>query len=322
MTQVRKFGRKSKHNNLILYIAILALVLIFSVTTKNFFSGTNLKAILQSMATLSVLAFGETFILSIGETDISNGAMLSLSPVIFAALYMRDVPFLPALILGILATLALGLLNALVIVKAGLPSFIGTLGVSGVAMGLTRIIANNKPILMEHQGMLKVFGGETAGIPNAVLWMAAMLLIGDFIIRRTRFGRNLLCIGDNREAAMIYGIRINRHVILAFLLDAVFVTTAGFMECCRSTYVTAGVGEALVLNSIVASVIGGTAVSGGRANMIGTFMGALFITIVANGLFMFAISPYLTNIIVGLVIIVVLTGNALMSNREQELKRT
>ena len=78
----------------------------------------------------------------------------------------------------------------------------------------------------------------------------------------------------------------------------------------------------MVLNSIVASVIGGTAVSGGRANMIGTFMGALFITIVANGLFMFAISPYLTNIIVGLVIIVVLTGNALMSNREQELKRT
>lgn len=322
MTQARITGRKTRRNNWILYLAILILVLIFSLTTKNFFSVNNFKAILQSMATLSVLAFGETFILSLGETDISNGAMLSLSPVIFAALFMRQIPFPAALVISILGTLSLGLLNAVVIVKAGLPSFIGTLGVSGVAMGLTRIITNNKPLLMEHSGMLNLFGGEIFGIPCTVIWMAVMLLLGDFIISRTRFGRNLLCIGDNREAAAIYGISVNRHVMLAFLLTAVFVIIAGFMECNRSTYVTAGAGEALVLNSIVASVIGGTAVSGGRANMFGTFIGALFITIVSNGLFMFAISPYLTNIIIGFVIILVLTGNAYLSNREQELKRT
>jgi ribose transport system permease protein len=311
-----------KLKNAILIIAILAVILLFSIITPQFLSLANLKAVLQSMSLLCILGLGATFVLTIGEIDISNGAMLSVPPCIMAVLLKMDVPLLVSLGIGFVVTLFLGYLNGVITIRIGLPSFVTTLGVSGIAMGLSRIITGSSPVAVHNDFILNLFGKELFGVPKIIFWMFILTGIGYFLLHKTKFGRNLHCIGDNREASILYGINVKKNIILAFVVCSIFVFFAGMLEVSRTSYASPGAGETLVLGSIVVSVIGGTSVLGGKGSIFGTFVGAIFLTLISNGLFMLALSPWVTNIIIGVVIIVVLTANGLLEKREREINQT
>lgn len=318
----KKLSKPKRARNALLYIAILIFCIIFSITAPGFFTWDNLKAILQSMAIVCVMGIGATFVLTIGEIDISTGALLSVGPCILAVMLRQGLPLLLCILVGVVAVLLLGALSGILNSLVGMPSFIATLGVSGIAMGFTRIVTKNIPVAVTSDRILNLFGREIGGLPRVILWMLMLLIAAYFILHKTRFGRNLHCIGDNREAALMYGVNIPLNIIFAFVVCAAFIFFAGMMEVCRSSYVSAGVGESLVLNSIVASVIGGTAVSGGRGNIPGTFTGAFFITVISNGLFLLAVNPFITNITIGAVILFVLTTKGIMDQREQALGQT
>jgi ribose/xylose/arabinose/galactoside ABC-type transport system permease subunit len=175
---------------------------------------------------------------------------------------------------------------------------------------------------MKNDVLIKLFSGTTGGVQNIILWMFVLLAVGWFILYRTKFGRGLHCIGDNREAAKSYGLNVGLYITAAFIVAACFVFFAGMMESLRSSYMRAGFGESLMLYSIVVALIGGSSVKGGKSNLIGTFIGALFVTMVQNGLFMLAMSSFMQNIIIGIIILAVLSANAVMENRAIELKRT
>jgi ribose/xylose/arabinose/galactoside ABC-type transport system permease subunit len=313
---------RGSNSNIILYLSILIFVVLFSILKPSFFSASNFVAILQSMASLCVLGIGATFILTVAEIDISNGAMMSIAPCVIALLITRGMPAVLGIAVALAVTLSLGLLNGVLVTKANIPSFIATLGVQGIAMGLTRTLTSNKPVLMKNDVLIKLFSGTTGGIQNIILWMFVLLAVGWFILYRTKFGRSLHCIGDNREAARSYGINVGLYVTAAFIVAACFVFFAGMMESLRSSYMRAGFGESLMLYSIVVALIGGSSVKGGKSNLIGTFIGALFVTMVQNGLFMLAMSSFMQNIIIGIIILAVLSANAVMENRAIELKRT
>lgn len=312
----------NKLRNGIFYMANLMVIILFSILAPEFFSLANLKAVLESMALVCVLGLGVTFVLTTGEIDISNGALLSVTPCIMAVLLRAHIPLLISLGIGLIVTIILGYLNGVITVRIGLPSFITTLAVGGIAMGLTRIVTRSTPIQVQNDFIINFFGKELFGLPKIILWMFLLIIIGYFLLHKTQFGRNIHCIGDNREAAILYGINVRKNVILSFVVCSIFVFFAGMLAVGKSSYAAPGAGETLVLNAIVASVIGGTSVQGGKGNIIGTFFGSLFITLVSNGLFMLAFSPYVTNIIIGIVIIVVLTANGLMEKREREINRT
>lgn len=323
MELVYNFVRDSKKlRNGILYIAIITVAILFSIIAPGFFTVENLKAVLESMAVVCVMGLGVTFVLTIGEIDISNGAMLSVPACIMAVLLRAGAPLIISLGTGLISTLLLGFLNGFITIKVGLPSFITTLGVSGIAMGISRIVTASTPVAVQNELILNLFGKEMFGVPKIILWMFLLIVIGYFLLHKTRFGRNLHCIGDNREAAVLYGLNVRKNVIFAFVVCSIFVFIAGMLQLGRSSYAAPGAGETLVLNAIVASVIGGTSVQGGKGSIIGTFIGAIFLTLISNGLFMLATSPYITNIIIGFVIIVVLTANGLMEKREREINRT
>lgn len=323
MELVYNFVRDSKKlRNGMLYIAIITVAILFSIIAPGFFTVENLKAVLESMAVVCVMGLGVTFVLTIGEIDISNGAMLSVPACIMAVLLRAGAPLIISLGIGLISTLFLGFLNGFITIKVGLPSFITTLGVSGIAMGISRIVTASTPVAVKNELILNLFGKEMFGVPKIILWMFLLIVIGYFLLQKTRFGRNLHCIGDNREAAVLYGLNVRKNVIFAFVVCSIFVFVAGMLQLGRSSYAAPGAGETLVLNAIVASVIGGTSVQGGKSSIIGTFIGAIFLTLISNGLFMLATSPYITNIIIGFVIIVVLTANGLMEKREREINRT
>jgi ribose transport system permease protein len=315
----RYVGDLKKWKNGILYLAIIAIVVICSILIPDFLSKANWTAILTSMVLVVVLALGVTFVLTAGEIDISMGAILSVTPTIFAVLLSKGMPLIVALILGIVATLVLGFLNGLITIKFGVPSFISTLGTMGIAMGLSRIVTNNTPVAVTNDTIQLWFGGELFGIPKIVLWMFILMAVSYIVLHKTRYGRNLHCVGDNREAAHMYGINVTKTVIIAFVIASFFACFAGILELARSSYASPGIGEPIMLNAIVASVIGGTSLQGGKGSILGAFIGALFLTIISNALFSLGMPPWISNIIIGCVIITILTSSGFMDKRKLEL---
>jgi len=307
--------------NILLYAAVIVFIIVFSILKPKFFSVKNLKSVLQSMAGLGVLGIGATFILTIGEIDISNGALMSVVPCFSAVMIQNGVSAWLSFAISILIVLSLGFLNGLMVTKIGLPSFICTFGVQGIAMGLTRIVTGNKSIKVTTEVVLRVFGGKTGGFPNGAFWMIAMVLLGWFILKITSFGRKLHCIGDNVEAAKMYGINVDRYKIYAYIASALFACVAGMIEAMRASFVQAGTGESMMMYSIVVALIGGTLMTGGKSNPIGTMIGAFFVTIIENGLFLVSISSYMQEIVVGIIILIVLSCNAIIENRMIELNR-
>lgn len=303
----------------IIYVAVVLMIIIFSLLVPNFFSSANWVAILTSMVLVTILTLGVTFVLTAGEIDISLGAMLSVTPAVLAVLLSKGMPLIIALILGVAATVVLGFLNGLVTIKFGVPSFISTLGTMGIAMGLSRIVTNNTPVVVDNDSIKLLFTGELFGIPKIVLWMFVLIAISYFLLHKTRYGRNLHCVGDNREAAHMYGINVTRTVIIAFVIASLFAGFAGILELARSSYASPGIGEPIMLNAIVASVIGGTSLQGGKGNIIGAFIGALFLIIISNALFSLGMPPWISNIIIGGVIITILTSSGLMDKRKHEM---
>lgn len=307
--------------NILLYGAVILFIIFFTVLKPKFFSLKNFKSILQSMAGLGVLGISATFILTTGEIDISNGALMSIVPCFSAVLNLAGMPLIPALLLSLMIALALGFLNGILVTKVGLPAFISTFGVQGIAMGLTRIVTANKSIKVSSETLLKLFGGKTGGYPNGAFWMVAMVLLGWFILKYTAFGRKLHCIGDNPDAAAMYGIDVDKYKILAYVIAAAFACVAGMIEAMRASSVQAGTGESMMMYSIVVALIGGTLMTGGKSNPIGTLVGAFFVTVIENGLFLISVSSYLREIVVGIIILIVLSCNAIIENRIIELNR-
>jgi ribose/xylose/arabinose/galactoside ABC-type transport system permease subunit len=314
-------GGAGRTRGAILSIAIVAVVALFSLVSRDYFSVTNFRTVLESMALVCVMGLGVTFVLTTGEIDISNGAMLSVPACVMAVLLRSGSDAFIAIGIALAVTVLLGFINGFFTIRVGLPSFITTLGVSGIAMGMSRIVTSSAPVPVKNDFILQLFGQDLLGVPKIILWMLLLLTIGYFLLHRTRFGKNLHCIGDNREAATLYGINVRRDVIIAFIVCSIFVFFGGMLQMGRSSYASPGAGESLVLNAIVASVIGGTSVQGGKGSMIGTFTGAIFLTLISSGLFMLATSPYITNITIGVIIIAVLTVNGLIEKRNLEWKR-
>jgi ribose/xylose/arabinose/galactoside ABC-type transport system permease subunit len=188
----------------------------------------------------------------------------------------------------------------------------------GIAMGLSRIVSNNSPVSVHDDFIARSFGGNIFGLPKEIVWMIVLVILGHFLLHKTQFGKNLHLVGDNREASRLYGVSINKSVIWAFVLSALFAAFAGMLEVARSAFASPGAGEPYLLTAIVASVIGGTSLQGGKGSIIGAFFGGLFLTIISNALFRLGIAPWVANVITGVVILVILTGGG-MVNR---LKRT
>lgn len=323
MDLLHQYAKNLKElKNMIMYVCFVVIIILFNFLIPNFISYTNLITVLITMATICVLGVGVTFVLTVGEIDISTGALLSVPTVILAVLLRAGIPLLVSFAIGLAVALLIGYLNGIITIKVGLPSFITTLGTSGIAMGLSRIISHNTPISVKNQFIINLFGKQLFGIPKIIIWMFILTIVGYFLLHKTRFGRNLQCVGDNRDAAFLYGINVKKSVTLAFVVCSIYVFFAGLLMLARTSFATPGDGESLVLNAIVASVIGGTSIIGGKGSIIGAFFGAFFLAVISSGLFLLKFPSWTSNIIIGIIILVVLTISSLREKSEREMKRT
>jgi predicted ABC-type sugar transport system permease subunit len=275
------------------------------------FNAYNVQSILVFASAPLLLGLGETLVIIAGGIDLSVGFIMGLASVVMAqAMRMVgiDVPPGVALVIGTIAAIAIsavpGGINGFLIARLGVPAFIGTLGMYGVARGAGYILADGATVSVDDEWLQYIGSGKILGVPIAVILTAVVVLALHYTLSQTKFGQYTYAIGANREAATRAGINVKRHTTMLYIISAMCAGLAGILFTARFSAGAAQAGEPLLLDSIAAVVIGGASLFGGSGNIIGTVIGAFIIAIIQFGLVFVDVKPFWQFAVVGIVIII------------------
>lgn len=283
-------------------LGLVAIVVVMSLLSGNFLTVTNLLNVGVQAAVVAILAFGSTFVIITAGIDLSVSAVAALAAVVLAwTAGSGGLPWPIALIIGLAVGVAVGLVNGVLVSFGRLPSFIATLATQGVARGLALVISAGSPIILP--GAVSHLG-DTVGsyLPVPVIVMLAMGVITAFLLARTYSGRAMYAIGGNEEAARLSGIKINRQKLITYALSGLFAAVAGIVLASRLDSAQPDAATGYELDAIAAVVIGGASLAGGKGRAFGTFVGALILATLRNGLNLLSVSSFWQEVVIGVVI--------------------
>ena len=296
-------------------VALLAMIIVFSILSPYFLTRTNITNVLVQSAPLLILATGQTFALLMGGLDLSQGSILSLVSVVTAGVMMRH-----RILLGAVAGLGTGfgiaLVNGLLVGRARIQPFIVTLGTLYIAAGLAMVYSGGSSIFGLPKPDVDYFfwfgGGFIGPAPVPVLIAVVLIVATHIILTRTQFGRHVYAVGGSESVAIMSGIEVGRVKILIFLISGGCAAIAGFLMSGRviSGQPLLGAGD-ILLQSIGSVIIGGTSVFGGQGGVLRTVLGVLVIAFMVNGLNLLAIETFAQQVIVGAIIILSVWVNTL-----------
>lgn len=287
-----------------IYAAFLLLFVILSVTSDSFLTVSNLLNILRQVSINGIIAIGMTFVIIRGGIDLSVGSILAFSAVVASSLAHPDTyPLIVPLAVGLFVGLLLGTVNGFVISRWNVAPFIVTLGMMTAARGMTLVYTDGRPIINLSDAYNAIGGGYVAGIPIPIIIFIVILLIGIFLLHMTKFGRHVYAAGGNERAARLSGVKTNRVQIAVYAISGLAAGLSGILLSSRVMTGSPVLGTGYELDAIAAVVIGGTSLSGGRGNMIGTLVGVLIIGTMNNGLDLLNVSSYYQQIVKGAIIV-------------------
>jgi ribose transport system permease protein len=286
--------------------ALLGLVLLsvtLSILTPHFLTTDNLLSIALQTAIIAILALGQVYVIISGGIDLSVGSILALSGVISAQLLVSGWPTALAIVAGVLAGALLGFINGLVITKGKLPPFIVTLGMMGVARGLSLVLTDGLPVSGLPETFTKLGNERIFYIPIPVIFLIVVTIKSAFILSRTIFGRYVYSIGSNEEAAQLSGINVNFHKLMIYVVCGLLSGLAGVLLTARLVSAQPTAGTGYELDAIAAVVIGGASLMGGVGTVGGTIIGAFIMGVLRNGLNLLNVTPFWQQIAIGVVIV-------------------
>jgi len=301
-------------------VAALLIAAFFSVTTPVFLTGYNLFNLLRQTAQLGIISMAMTVLIVSGEFDLSVGAIYAVTGVVTGLLATKaGVNIWAAALAGMVAGLILGFLNGLLIATTRINSFIATLSTMMVFRGIALVLSQAQPFSLQLSFFMDLFGrAELFGVvPVPILWMLGWGVIIYFLMHRTAFGVKVFATGDNREAADLAGIKTMRIKQIGFLITALAAGLSAIISLSFLKTVTPTQGTGLELEAIAASVIGGTAMSGGVGSILGTFIGTFIMAEVRTGLVLLGTDAYVQDAFVGLVIALAVIINVRLSSRRK-----
>jgi ribose transport system permease protein len=305
---IQKIGHRvaagRRHVRLRAYFPILFFLVLlvgFSLLSDKFLTFDNGTIILGQAATLLVVSLGLTFVIIGGSIDLSVGSIVALSALAAAATSgpLGVFAIVPAALVGIVC----GFLNGIVFAKGKVPSFVATLGAMVTYRGVVLFFTRGSPVQISGDVFLRVYAGRTFGIPNQALVALLMVAVVYVIFNSTVFGREVRAIGGGERVARLTGIRVERTKIQMFVLLGLLAGLAGLLQAARVQAATAELGTGLELDAIAAVVVGGTPLTGGVGSVQGTILGTFIIVVLADGMNMIGVDPYLQSIIKGVVLI-------------------
>jgi ribose/xylose/arabinose/galactoside ABC-type transport system permease subunit len=290
-----------------IFIAFLVLVLIISMLTDRFFTVNNLLNVIRQVSFNGILAIGLTFVIITGGIDLSVGSVVAISAVVSASFAVdgkASVPMLVAIIIGLLVGILCGFINGFLITKGKLAPFIVTMGMMTIARGASLVYTSGRPITSLTESYQQIGSGYLFGIPVPIYIFLLVVVISYFLLNFTTFGRHVYAVGGNEKAAKASGLNTYRIKTMVYIISGILAALVGMVLSARVNSASPIWGEGYELDAIAAAVIGGTSLSGGIGNILGTVVGALIIGIISNGLDIMNVSPYFQQIIKGLIIVV------------------
>lgn len=283
---------------------LIALCVLFSALSPNFLSLGNLLNIVMQVSIIAILGFGMTYVLLLGDIDLSVGATMALVGGIAAFAMQHGVHPAVAVLAAMLAGVGLGWVNGALSALLTIPSFIVTVATMGVFRGLAYITSNGLPISVDDDRFAALGNGTLLGIAIPIWLLAALLLINHFVLSRTVFGRKAYLTGGNREAALYSGINVRRLRISIFMISGLMASIGGILMTSRLYSAQPNAGMGYELDAIAAAVLGGTSLSGGYGTIVGTLIGALIIGVINNGMNLLSVPYFYQLIVKGVVILV------------------
>jgi ribose transport system permease protein len=289
----------------VIYIGFVVVFLFFAVLLgdEGFLSANNLLNILRQTATISVIAVAMTFVIACAEIDLSVGSVAGLASVV-TAMALSHWGLVPGILAGLAVGLVVGSINGGLVAGLGIPSFLVTLGMLGIAVGMAQWITDSAPQPILSYTYNLIFGSGNLGpIPGLVVWMVIVVAVGAVVLAKTRFGRQVLATGGNRTAAEFTGINTKRIKFQVLLLSSTVAALAGMLYAGRLQSGRFQWGAGDELSAIAAVILGGTSLFGGSGSVIGTLFGALLISLINNGLILAGLDASQQQVIRGAIII-------------------
>ncbi|HJW83600.1 MAG TPA: ABC transporter permease [Anaerolineae bacterium] len=306
----RGIARLLQARELGVLVALIILCVIMTLASPYFLTTINIFNVLQGMSTIAIMAIGETMVLVAGGLDLSVGSALAIGAMFTARLmtYHGVSPWL-AVLFGLLAGLAFGMVNGLIITRIKINAFITTLGMLKVGRGLTFLlatalagtVASNIPMRDESVNFLGA--GYIGKVPFAVIIMLTLVAVFSVFMAKTVLGRQIYAVGTNEQAARLSGVNVERVRLFTYMVMSGLAALAGIMNAGLLSTAATNLGEGDELSVIAAAIIGGTSMSGGEGTVYGALIGAAIMAVVRNAFVLLGLPLHLQTVTIGLVIV-------------------
>ena len=271
---------------------------------KGFLTSNNLLNIVRQTATISVMAVAMTFVIACAEIDLSVGSVAGLSSVV-TAMAVTHYGLFAGIAAGIGVGFVVGIINGGLVTMLNIPSFLVTLGMLGIAVGVAQWITSSAPQPILNDQFNTIFGsGDIGRVPGLLIWAAAAVTLGAVVMAKTSFGRKVLATGGNRVAAEFTGINTRRIKFTVMVVMSVVAALAGMLYAGRLQSGRFQWGTGDELSVIAAVILGGTSLFGGSGRVIGSLFGALLIGLINNALILAGLDTSQQQVVRGVIIIV------------------
>ena len=300
---------------------LLVLIILFQIRSNGvLLNYENLRGVLGLLPEVALVAIGVTILMIAGEFDISVGSVFALAPMVMAVSMVGGIPFLPAVLLGLLAAAAIGFLNGFITLRFAIPSFITTLGTLFIARSITVVISGGFPPLLPADIPNWIFTLFVGPIRLSMFWFLGIAIILGIILSFSNFGNWIKATGGQIDAANAMGIPTGFVKMSCFVLCSVLAGFAGIIQVLRLGSPLPSLGEGLELQAVAAAVIGGTSLFGGVGTVLGAIVGALLIRVIDNGLVLSRVDANWFKFAIGALLILAVIGNAWLRRTSRRIK--
>ncbi len=287
-------------------LTLIALVVVVSLLSDRFLTMQSFRNFSKQAAVLLVVAIGPTFVILMGCIDLSVEGLMAVSCVFASLLVLNDRNANNYGILGVIAAVAIvtfmGFMNGVIHAKLRIPSFMVTLGMLSVGVGLATWVFGGYPVRVNDPFLVGWIGrGMTLGVPNLAVFAIVLFLIALFVERYTRLGRYVFSIGGGEDLARLSGIPVDRFKIFIFTFGGLYLGIAGVLVCARLGQSSSKVGDFL-FPAVTSVVVGGTALTGGVGGVLQTLIGVLIVTVINNGMILLNVHPFIQQSVLGIIV--------------------
>ena len=319
--------RLSDSSEVVVLLSFTAIFLFFALRADHFLSLLSLTNILTLASVKGIFVVGVAMLMISGEFDLSVGSILAVAAFVFAITLEGGLPALPAMLLALAVSASLGLINGLIVVRSGIPSFITTLGTMLAYRGIARGIggADFARFTGERPLLFTLMNGDLAfinrlaspegGARVTILWFLTFVVLAELVMRYTRYGNWVYATGGNRNAAHAQGVETLRVVVINFVITGFLAGFAGIVQFASRPAVDPLRGEGWELVAVAACVIGGIRLGGGYGTIVGAALGIILLQMVEQGLILIGVPVQLFQATLGLILILAVISNTYLSRR-------